>query len=121
MTSAKDLDIDQLKGMPDVEFDFGVSADVKSAFKAAASKMDGQIGERTSARSHGLVKFEGHFADLFKANGQQQVGDLKDVRDGLKLVATKVGEVEQAAKEENQRRKTALDWAQDHEDRNIVE
>jgi RHS repeat-associated protein len=121
MVSAGDLDVDQLKGMPDVKFDFGVSGDLKSAFSAAASKLEGQRDSRSGWRSSGGTDFKGYFSEVFKDNGTQQLSDLDEIASALRDVVTKVGNVEQAAREENKRRKTARDWAKSQADRNWLE
>ena len=113
--------IDALKGMSDVEFDFGVSAAVKAAFRAVATKVSGQRGSRSSWRTTGLTDFKGHFAEVFRTNGQTQLNDLDEVADRLREVATAIETVEQAAREENQRRQVAREWAQQQADRNGVE
>ena len=110
-----------LKGLSDVEFDFGVSATVKETFRAEATRVSGQRGSRFLWRSTGLTDFKGYFAEVFRQNGVTQLGDLDEVVTNLRLVATKVEELEQAAREENQRRQTAREWAQRQEDRNGVD
>ncbi|HEY9293155.1 MAG TPA: DUF6531 domain-containing protein, partial [Microlunatus sp.] len=121
MVNASDLDIDDLKGMPNVDFDFGVSGDLKSAFRAAATKLEGQRGSRASWRSTAGNDFKGHFSQVFEQNGTQQLTDLDEVVSALRDVATQVASVEQDARDENARRKTARDWAQQHADRNMFE
>ncbi|MFC7623789.1 polymorphic toxin-type HINT domain-containing protein [Microlunatus sp. GCM10028923] len=115
------MDIDKLKGTPDVTYDFGVSSEVKSAFRAVANTLSGQRGDRSTWRSTGLEQFDGHFSEIFKTNGTTQLGDLDEVVTALRAVATKLEDVEQAAREENQRRKTAREWAQRQADRSGFE
>lgn len=115
------VDIDKLKGMPDVEFDFGTSSEVKSAFRTVANRLTWQRGDRSTWRSDGLAEFEGHFSRIFEQNGTTQLTDLTEVADALKEVVTKLEDVEQAAREENQRRQTAREWAQRQDDRNALE
>lgn len=38
----EDANLDGLKGMPDVKYDFTVSSDLQAAFRAAASTLEGQ-------------------------------------------------------------------------------
>ena len=115
------VNIDELKGLPDVEFNFTVSGEVKTAFTNAASTLSGQRGTRAGWRSTALTDFDGHFKDVFTQNGTTQLNDLDEVARALKDVATKIGEVEEAARAENQRRKTAREWAQRQADRSGLE
>lgn len=121
MVDVSTANIGTLKGMSDVEFDFGVSSAVKDAFRAEATRLPGQRGSRATWRTTGLTDFRGHFSEVFRTNGQTQLSDLDEVAGALRLVVTKVEELEQAAREENHRRKVARDWAQDQADRNGVE
>lgn len=118
MVDVSTANVDALKGMSDVEFDFGVSSAVKSAFRAEATKLSGQRGSRATYRTTGLTDFKGHFSTVFRQNGVTQLGDLDEVADTLQQVTTKIEELEQAAREENQRRQTAREWAQRQADRN---
>lgn len=121
MVDVNTANIDTLKGMPDVEFDFGVSAAVKAAFRAEASTLTGQRPSRATWRTTGLTDFQGHFSEVFRQNGVTQLADLDEVAAKLRDVATEIEKVEQAAREENQRRATAREWAQRQADRNGFE
>ncbi|WP_152364023.1 DUF6531 domain-containing protein [Microlunatus speluncae] len=115
------MNIDDLKGMPDVEFNFDTSTTVKAAFRAAATDIEAQRSDRSTWRLEGLKDFDGHFSTVFEQNGTTQLTDLTEVVSALKDVASKIEDVEDAARQENQRRKTARDWAQRQEDRNMFE
>ena len=117
MVAVSTANIGTLKGMSDVEFDFGVSSAVKDAFRAEATRLSGQRGSRAGWRTTGLTDFRGHFSEVFRTNGQTQLGDLDEAAGALSQVVTKVEELEQAAREENQRRKVAREWAQKQADR----
>ncbi|SDS63367.1 polymorphic toxin-type HINT domain-containing protein [Microlunatus soli] len=121
MGSAKDLNIDDLKGMPDVKFDFTVSSDLKRTFRAAATLLSGQRSSRSTWRSTAATDFKGYFSEIFTSNGTTQLNDLDEIVSNLRLVATQVEGVEQDAREENSRRKTAREWAQRQKDRNWLE
>lgn len=101
----------ELRGLPDVAYDFGVSTAVHEAFNAAASALRAQAGERASLRQVGLGDFAGHFSRVFKANGDVQLADLDEVADNLHEVALRINELEAAAKAENERRRVAREWA----------
>jgi hypothetical protein len=113
--------IDQLKGMPDVAFDFGVSSALRSAFSTAAMRVSEQRGSRAAYRSAGLIDFKGYFSTVFTRNGTTQLADLEEIVTNLRLVSTQVGELEEAAREENRRRQQAREWATRMADRNGVE
>ena len=113
--------IDSLKAMPDVDFDFAVSSAVKRAFRAEATTVSGQRGSRATWRTTGLTDFRGHFSDVFRQNGRTQLTDLDEVVSTLRQVATEIEKVEQAAREENQRRATARAWAERQANRNGFE
>jgi hypothetical protein len=70
------VDIDELKGLPDVEFNFTVSGEVKTAFTNAASTLSGQRGTRAGWRSTALTDFDGHFKDVFTQNGKIIIGRI---------------------------------------------
>ncbi|WP_152363791.1 polymorphic toxin-type HINT domain-containing protein [Microlunatus speluncae] len=115
------VNIDDLKGMADVEFNFDTSTTVKAAFRAAATDVEAQRSDRSTWRSDGLKDFKGHFSEVFSQNGTTQLGDLTEVVSALRAVASKIEDVEEAARAENARRKTARDWAQRQDDRNALE
>ena len=74
-----DVNLDNLKGLPDVAYDFGVSASLQTAFRSAATVLEGQRGSRSTYRSSGLTDFEGYYSSLFRANGETQLSDLDEI------------------------------------------
>lgn len=66
------VSVDTLRGMEDVEFDFGVSAQVKGDFIVAASQMRSVLGAMPGLRSAALVQFEGYYSTIFADNGATQ-------------------------------------------------
>lgn len=111
MVSVNTSNLGSLQGMPDVEFDFGVSAELKRVFRAAATALSGQRGARQGYRTDGGTDFEGHFSQVFATNGTVQIGDLDEIVTNLRLVATKVAGVEEEPRAENERRRKAREWA----------
>jgi len=103
----EDANLDGLKGMPDVKYDFTVSSDLQAAFRAAASTLEGQRGSRSTLRSNALTDFWGYYSTLFESNGTTQLDDLDEIVTNLRLVADKVSEVDTAARAENNRRRHA--------------
>ena len=107
MVSVTSSSLGQIAGMPDVEYDFGVSSSLRTAFTNAANDLSAQRGSRSGYRTHGLTDFVGRFSEVFRTNGAQQLSDLDEIVTNLRLVATKVSELEEAAREENGRRRQA--------------
>ena len=101
----EDANLDGLKGMPDVKYDFTVSSDLQAAFRAAASTLEGQRGTRSTLRSNALTDFWGYYSTLFESNGTTQLDDLDEIVTNLRLVADRVSEVDTAARAENNRRR----------------
>ena len=116
-----EANLDGLKGMPDVDYDFDVSASLESAFRAAATAVEGQRGSRAGYRSGGLIDFQGYYSALFGENGTTQLGDLDEIVSNLRLVASRVTTLDEKARAENDRRRQAREWAQRQADRNRVE
>ena len=116
-----DDNLDSLKGMEDVAYDFAVSADLTAAFRSAATTLSGQRSERASYRSTASTDFEGYFSTLFTSNGTTQLTDLDEIVRNLRLVATKVDDVADKAREENRRRRAAREWAQRRADRSFFQ
>ena len=102
----EDANLDGLKGMPDVKYDFTVSSDLQAAFRAAASTLEGQRGT---------------YSTLFSTNGTTQLDDLDEIVTNLRLVADKVSEVDTAARAENNRRRQARQWAERRANRGILD
>ncbi|RRD51312.1 type IV secretion protein Rhs [Arachnia propionica] len=116
-----DANLDNLKGLPDVAYDFSVSSSLQTAFKNAATVLEGQRGSRSTYRTNGLTDFEGYYSSLFKANGATQLSDLDEIARYLRLVATRVAEVDVKAREENKRRRQAREWAERRANRNLLQ
>ena len=117
----EDANLDGLKGMPDVKYDFTVSSDLQAAFRAAASTLEGQRGSRSTLRSNALTDFWGYYSTLFESNGTTQLDDLDEIVTNLRLVADRVSEVDTAARAENNRRRQARQWAERRANRGILD
>ena len=90
MANSDDYDLDKLSGMSPVAYDFGVASETRSVLRAAASALRGQRGARAAARNKGSEGFEGYYAELFEANGTQQLNDLDEIASNLDDAATKI-------------------------------
>ncbi|MFZ8757965.1 DUF6531 domain-containing protein [Microbacterium sp. HMH0099] len=100
----------EIGGAADLTYDFGAADAVASAARAAAWAVDGQAGSRASFAKTAGEDFEGRFARLFAANAATAVGDAREVAQRLRDVATFVGRLSEAAREENSRRRAAREW-----------
>ena len=116
-----EANLDNLKGMPDVEYDFDVSSSLQTAFKNAATVLEEQRGTRSTCRTDAKTDFEGYYSTLFSANGTTQLNDLDEIARNLRLVATQVADVDVKAREENQRRRQARQWAERQANRNAFQ
>jgi len=68
----EDANLDGLKGMPDVKYDFTVSSDLQAAFRAAASTLEGQRGSPARRRGRGgaaAPRWVGGVAALLRRGG----------------------------------------------------
>ncbi len=119
LVKVDEANLDNLKGMPDVDYDFGVSGSLESAFRSAASKLEGQRGARAGYRSNGLVDFQGYYATLFSQNGTTQLSDSDEIARVLRQVASDVEDLDEKARAENNRRRQAREWAQRVANRNL--
>lgn len=115
-----EANLDALKGLPDVAYNFDVSAALESAFRSAATTLEEQRGPRSGYRSNGLTDFSGYYSTLFTDNGTTQLSDLDEIVSNLRLVATKVTDLDEKARAENNRRRQAREWAQRRANRNLV-
>ncbi|MDO5083338.1 MAG: polymorphic toxin-type HINT domain-containing protein [Arachnia propionica] len=59
-----------------------------------------------------MTDFSGYYSSLFKANGVTQLGDLDEIVRNLQLVASKVADLDEKARAENNRRRQAREWAE---------
>ena len=116
-----EANLDALKGLPDVAYDFDVSAALESAFRSAATTLEDQRGSRSGYRSDALTDFAGYYSSLFSDNGTTQLSDLDEIVTNLRLVATKVTELDEKARAENDRRRKAWEWAQRRANRNLLD
>ena len=117
----EEANLDGLKGLDDVAYDFEVSSGLQTAFSNAASVLEGQRGSRSAYRSDGLADFAGYYSTLFSSNGVTQLSDLDEIVANLRSVAAKVSGVDTRAREENSRRRRAREWAERRANRNMFQ
>ena len=102
-------------------FSYSVAASVRSAFEAAASRLEEQSGSRASYVATAKEDFKGHFSEVFEANAATARNDASALAAALRTVAGYVGQMIDAAHEEDARRKKNNDWVRRHNDRNLLE
>nr|WP_254456358.1 DUF6531 domain-containing protein [Paeniglutamicibacter quisquiliarum] len=105
----------------DVEFDFGTANALIGAFRAAASKIEGQAGSRSSLVSAARTEFKGHFSQLFADNAGVASSDASELAARLREAADGAKQLKEQAHSENERRRLAREWKQrkDERDANI--
>ena len=102
-------------------FSYAVAEAVQSAFVSAASRVEGQAGSRASYVSTAKADFRGHFSELFAANAATAAGDAEALASAMRTVAGYVGQMIEAAHEEDNRRRRNNEWVREHNDRNGFE
>lgn len=110
-----------LHGNEPVEFDNATADALSTALNGAAESIEGQAGSRQSYVTTASQEFRGHFSELFAENAGTAKSDAEDIATNLRTVAGWVDQMQEAAKSENARRKTASDWYEHHENRNFIE
>jgi RHS repeat-associated protein len=102
-------------------FDYGVAGAVRSAFEAAASRLEEHAGSRVSFISSAKEDFRGHFSEVFAANAATARNDADALVSALRTVAGYVGKMIEAGHEEDARRVRNNEWVREHNDRNWFE
>ncbi|MBE7162692.1 MAG: RHS repeat protein, partial [Williamsia herbipolensis] len=110
-----------LHGNEPVKFDDATADALIQALTSAADAVDGQVASRQSYVNTALQDFRGHFAELFHTNAETAKNDGGNIVSTLRTVAGWVRTMKTAAASENARRKTARDWYEQHENRNVFE
>lgn len=105
----------------DVDFDFGTADALSRAFKAAATKIEGQGGSRSSLVATAKADFQGHFSQLFSDNARVAAADRRELVSRLREAADGADQLSEQARAENERRRLAREWKQrkDERDANI--
>lgn len=102
-------------------FSYAVAEGVQSVFESAASRVEGQAGSRASYVSTAKAEFRGHFSELFAANATTAAGDAEALAAAMRTVAGYVGQMIDAARDEDDRRRRNNEWVREHNDRNGFE
>lgn len=102
----------------DVRFDFGAADALISHCNSVASLIDGQAAARSSWTNTALTDFEGHFANLFRANQRTAAADRSELTQRLRDVAKSAQSLKDSAEAENKRRRIAREWMAERKDQN---
>ncbi|WP_146067416.1 DUF6531 domain-containing protein [Arthrobacter sp. SX1312] len=102
-------------------FSYGVAGSVRRAFESAATRLENQSGTRTSYVTAAKEDFKGHFSEVFQTNGSTAASDASALASALRTVAGYVGQMIDAAHEEDARRRENNEWVREHNDRNALE
>jgi len=108
-------------GNEPVPFDDATADALTEAFDAAADDLDAQTASRASLVTTASTDFRGLFSELFASNADTARQGASNLAECLRTVASFAGDLKQAAKEENTRRRLAREWQQRMDDRNGVE
>lgn len=104
----------------DVRFDHDHAYSLIHACFDASDTIREQTMPRYLWLSHGLVDFEGYYAQLFEQNGDVQASDATLLATRLDEVGTAVGDLKRAAKAEQERRETARAWKKRQDERGFL-
>ncbi|WP_410558215.1 DUF6531 domain-containing protein [Arthrobacter globiformis] len=94
---------------------------MRSAFEAAASRLEELAGSRASYVISAREDFRGHFSEVFAANAATAGNDADALVSALRTVAGYVGKMIDAGRDEDARRARNNEWVREHNDRNWFE
>jgi len=100
----------EVYGAPDLTYDFAAADAVVSAANAAANSIEDQTASRISYAATARTDFSGYFSELFNANADIAAGDARELVYRLRDIASFMGRLSDAAREENARRQRAREW-----------
>lgn len=81
-----DVNLENLRGYDDVDFDFGVASDVAGKFAAAIATIEFQQLSRDRLVNQGQEQFQGAFAEGFKANAETAILDARELTEAFSFV-----------------------------------
>lgn len=110
-----------LHGNEPLVFDYDTADRLAGAARRAADAIRDQTGTRRTAVHRAEQDFEGHYARLFSDNAETAAGDAKQLVAALDGLATITDGLITKARAEDARRKTARDWYEEREHRNLLE
>ncbi|MDY0945537.1 DUF6531 domain-containing protein [Frigoribacterium sp. CFBP9039] len=108
-------------GNEPVPFDNGTADALVTAFNNAADDIEGQSGSRSSLVTTASQEFRGLFSELFTTNAATAATGASTLATSFRAIADFAGELKEAAKQENDRRRKAREWQQRQDDRNGFE
>ncbi|WP_394251280.1 DUF6531 domain-containing protein [Arthrobacter pityocampae] len=98
-----------------------MAGSVQRAFQSAATRLENQAGTRASYVSAAREDFKGRFSEIFQDNATTAATDATALASALRTVAGYVGQMIDAGREEDARRRANNAWVREHNDRNAFE
>lgn len=98
-------------------YNYGVADRLKSAASTLQSKLYGQAGSRSSVVRLAMQEFSGYYSEVFERNGEVASEGRREIADALVDLSRFVGELKEAAQQEDQRREDARAWEQRQRER----
>ncbi|WP_434995864.1 DUF6531 domain-containing protein [Arthrobacter sp. Ld5] len=98
-----------------------MAGSVQRAFQSAATRLENRAGTRSSYVSAAREDFKGRFSEIFQDNATTAATDATALASALRTVAGYVGQMIDAGREEDARRRANNAWVREHNDRNAFE
>lgn len=108
---------DQLRGYDDLTFDFALADAVVTRAHSSIDALGSQQKPRATNVDHALEDFHGWFSEVFSDNASQARTNCEQLIGRLKDVVVFMGELIEAAHQENARRQQARQWKAEVESR----
>ena len=100
---------------------YGVSGDLAAKLDAAATTVEDQVEPRNNRKSRYGTKFERYYAELWADNIQTANNDADLLAGRLRDVATGVRDLEEDARQEQERIDAAREWRSRRDRRSMLE
>ncbi len=105
----------------DVQFNWTGAADLAAELRSTARLLEGQVWERKRIGDRARKQWEGGFAYQFDGRASTCVSDAQRFVTTMSIAADKLDELARLAREEQQRRERAREWAVQQERKNWFE
>jgi len=110
-----DIDVSTLQPEGPVPFDFDAASDLAAKFRASANLVTAQqLPRRRELARTARADWQGRYADIFDTRMGQCTGDADRLAEAMRDAATKVDQLAEEAKREQQRRDRANEYLREH-------
>ena len=110
-----DIDVSTLKPEGPVPFDFDAASDLAARFRSSAGLVTAQqLPRRHQLAATAREDWRGRYAEIFDTRMKQCSDDAERLAEALRDAATKVEQLAQEAREEQQRRDRANEYLREH-------